>query len=557
MVLGLLHEYSKGMNVNGIQKEGRRRKQKEKKKDLGENIPIRRGERRQKKDTKTYWDILRDGSKRQGEEKEAKKEVFRHANLLSHLQPHFSHHLQSLLLSKLTFFNISTANDICSPPTTMSTQTTCFMNSCSFSSVCNAYDGGIVHSLNNPYASLTVSNTSFVRCCRTRNVEYIGTETNKKQPERQNITENGPNTFTWCEWDGSKTAGKGDSWDDGISSGGAICMFNLGEGMLSILFCKFNNCYSDAHGGGVFCHAIKTIVCENSTFSSCTAQANTGGGIHAYSILSCARISECEFQNCKANNNGGGLYLNDFQVSGAGCIEAENGGGESACVFDCSFTSCSVSNTQGGGMRCYNAPVQFKMRNIRFISCNASSYGGGLSFDPNKPTPPGDGIYCFFLFFHECKCRITSTPYGHDVMYYDYFNLYLESGNPFHECYTTNTDDKRVCYGYNASNSGSWAYDETSKKDWLKDKTIYVSVSGNDNFELCGANESNPCLTVKKAFEMSEVQISLAITLLDGNHQNETTTIKIGEKKISVIGTGKEKSAIGTGVLFLNHGWMV
>eukprot|EP00770_Monocercomonoides_exilis_P015845 MONOS_15796.1-p1 / transcript=MONOS_15796.1 / gene=MONOS_15796 / organism=Monocercomonoides_exilis_PA203 / gene_product=unspecified product / transcript_product=unspecified product / location=Mono_scaffold01359:8-1404(-) / protein_length=465 / sequence_SO=supercontig / SO=protein_coding / is_pseudo=false len=410
------------------------------------------------------------------------------------------------------FFNISTANEACSPSTTTSAQTTCFMSSCSFSSICDAYDGGIVPSLNNPLASLSASNTSFVGCCRTRNVVCEGTKTNKLAPGRQNETFNGANTFIWCEWDGSKTAGKGDSWDDGISSGGAICMFNLGEGMLSILFCKFNNCYSDAHGGGVFCHAIKTIVCENSTFSSCTAQANTGGGIHAYSILSCARISECEFQNCKANNNGGGLYLNDFQVSGTGCIEAENGGGESACVFDCGFTSCSLSSSSGGGMYCRTVPVTFKMRSIQFISCNASSYGGGLSFDPNKPTPPGDGIYCFFLFFHECKCRITSTPYGHDVMYYDYFNLYLESGNPFHECYTTNTDDKRVCYGYNASNSGSWAYDQSMKKDWLKDKTLYVSVNGNDNFELCGANETFPCLTVKKAFEMSEVQINLAIT---------------------------------------------
>eukprot|EP00770_Monocercomonoides_exilis_P016234 MONOS_16187.1-p1 / transcript=MONOS_16187.1 / gene=MONOS_16187 / organism=Monocercomonoides_exilis_PA203 / gene_product=unspecified product / transcript_product=unspecified product / location=Mono_scaffold01553:2099-2515(-) / protein_length=139 / sequence_SO=supercontig / SO=protein_coding / is_pseudo=false len=48
---------------------------------------------------------------------------------------------------------------------------------------------------------------------------------------------------------------------------------------------------------------------------------------------------------------------------------------------------------------------------------------------------------------------------------------------------------------------------------------------------------------------MCEVQISLAITLMDGNHTSEATTIEIGEKKISVIGTGKEKSSIGTGAL--------
>ncbi|KAH7816422.1 uncharacterized protein MONOS_16038p1 [Monocercomonoides exilis] len=87
------------------------------------------------------------------------------------------------------------------------------------------------------------------------------------------------------------------------------------------------------------------------------------------------------------------------------------------------------------------------------------------------------------------------------------------------------------------------------KMDWLKDKTIYVSVKGSDGYELCGANESNPCLTVKKALEMCEVQISLAITLMEGDHTSEATTIEIGSKKISVIGKDKEKCSIGTGAL--------
>ncbi|KAH7831641.1 uncharacterized protein MONOS_14647 [Monocercomonoides exilis] len=219
-------------------------------------------------------------------------------------------------------------------------------------------------------------------------------------------------------------------------------------------------------------------------------------------------ISGCEFQDCEANSYGGGLNLDNFQVSGSGCIPTENGGGESACVFDCSFTSCSVTGNDGGGMRCINIPItQFKMRSI----------------------------------------QTTSTPYGHDAYFVDAYNLYLSSINPFYECYTTNTDDKRMCYAYNPS--GTWIYDQTSKRDWLKDKTIYVSVGGDDNIELCGMNESNPCLTVKKAFEMCEVQISLSITLMEGNHQNETSTIDIGAQKISVIGRGKDKSSIGTGAL--------
>eukprot|EP00770_Monocercomonoides_exilis_P011092 MONOS_11040.1-p1 / transcript=MONOS_11040.1 / gene=MONOS_11040 / organism=Monocercomonoides_exilis_PA203 / gene_product=unspecified product / transcript_product=unspecified product / location=Mono_scaffold00530:37044-44452(+) / protein_length=2372 / sequence_SO=supercontig / SO=protein_coding / is_pseudo=false len=327
------------------------------------------------------------------------------------------------------------------------------MQSCSFSSVCDVYDGGIVPSLNNPLASLTASNTSFVGCCRTSNVEHIGTEEEKKHPGRINETDNGANTFTWCEWIGSNTTGTDETWQDGISSGGAISI----------------------RGGAVLCHSIKSININNNTFNACTAQHQEGGGIHAYLISTCVLISRCEFQNCESNHNGGGLYLDCFQASRTECFEAEVGEEENAYIFDCNFSTCSVTNNHGGGMYCRN--------------------------------------------------------------------------NPFYECCTTNTDDRRVCYAYNYSNSGDWIYDQTSKKSWLKDKTIYVSVNGNDEYELCGTNESYPCLTVKKAVEMCEIQLALSVTLMEGNHASETETINIGEKKISVIGKGRTESSIGTGAL--------
>eukprot|EP00770_Monocercomonoides_exilis_P012004 MONOS_11946.1-p1 / transcript=MONOS_11946.1 / gene=MONOS_11946 / organism=Monocercomonoides_exilis_PA203 / gene_product=unspecified product / transcript_product=unspecified product / location=Mono_scaffold00629:9589-10426(+) / protein_length=263 / sequence_SO=supercontig / SO=protein_coding / is_pseudo=false len=65
-------------------------------------------------------------------------------------------------LSKLTFFNISTNPQKTTHLAEGLSQTSFLMNGCTFSSICDVYDGGIVHSLNNPYASLTASNTSFV-----------------------------------------------------------------------------------------------------------------------------------------------------------------------------------------------------------------------------------------------------------------------------------------------------------------------------------------------------------------------------------------------------------
>eukprot|EP00770_Monocercomonoides_exilis_P016632 MONOS_16607.1-p1 / transcript=MONOS_16607.1 / gene=MONOS_16607 / organism=Monocercomonoides_exilis_PA203 / gene_product=unspecified product / transcript_product=unspecified product / location=Mono_scaffold01918:5-1197(-) / protein_length=397 / sequence_SO=supercontig / SO=protein_coding / is_pseudo=false len=396
------------------------------------------------------------------------------------------------------------------------------MSSCSFSSVCDVYEGGIVHSLNNPYASFTASNTSFIGCCRTRNVNINGTADGKLTPGRQNTTDNGANSFTWCEWNGSKANGSKDDYADEASNGGAIRMYNLNSGELTVSHCTFNDCYAHYGGGGIMCRSIKSIEFVSNSFNTCASQSYYGGGIYAVLISTCVRISGCEFQNCKADRVGGGLYLENFQVSETNCIGTENGGGESACVFDCCFTSCSVANTAGGGMLCQNVPAtQFKMRSIQFISCSALREGGGLFFRPEKTEKPVNETYCFFLFFHECSCRDINNPRGHDVEYVDTYNLYLDSGNPFHECYTTNTNDKRICFAYNYANAGAWSYDQTMKMDWLKDKTIYVSVKGSDGYELCGANESNPCLTVKKALEMCEVQISLTITLMEGDHQSE------------------------------------
>ncbi|KAH7830968.1 uncharacterized protein MONOS_4384 [Monocercomonoides exilis] len=449
-------------------------------------------------------------------------------------------------LADLIFFNISASPLKCAPPATSLCETTCLMSSCSFSSVCDVYDGGIVYSLNNPLASLTASNTSFVGCCRTRNVNINGTAEAPLKLGRQSVTDDGANSFIWCEWNGSRTTGESDSWTDGMSSGGAICMYNVGNGGLSVSYCSFNNCVAYAYGGGIMCCSISSICIEDNVFNACLAQNIYGGGMFASRILTCARISGCEFQNCKANSQGGGLYLDRFQVSGTNCIGTENGEGESACVFDCSFNSCSLSDSYGGGMYCTNIPAAFKIKNIRFLFCSAVSHGGGLRLYTDKTTMPIDLHYCYFLFFHECICS-ANPPYGHDIAYADYHKHFLDSGNPFFECYSTNIDDRRMFYEhYDGTN---WIHKHAEKSDWLKDKMIYVSVNGNDNLEQCGANSTIPCKTVKKAFEMSEIQISLTITLMEGNHTSETTTVEIGTKKISVIGSGKDKSSIGTGAL--------
>ncbi|KAH7828753.1 uncharacterized protein MONOS_14570 [Monocercomonoides exilis] len=199
-------------------------------------------------------------------------------------------------------------------------------------------------------------------------------------------------------------------------------------------------------------------------------------------------------------------------------------------------------------MFCHTVPAAFKMRSIQFISCSAMTRGGGFHLEPAKQTAPNETIYCYFLFFHECKC-LANVPYGHDIAYADHYSLYLESGNPFKECYTTNADDRRMFYEhYDGTN---WIHKHTEKWNWLKRGILnrFVAVSGGSTEELCGLDESSACRTICVAVSRSVIQVSLSVTLMEGDHTSETATIDIEGKKISVIGKGRTESSIETGAL--------
>ncbi|KAH7818080.1 uncharacterized protein MONOS_14377fu14378 [Monocercomonoides exilis] len=456
--------------------------------------------------------------------------------------PFISSHFVSL--SQLEFFNISTNPQKTTHQGEGLGQTSFLMSGCEFVSVWDVYDGGIVPSLNSPSSSLAASNTSFARCYRSGNVAVSGSEGDPSKPGRQQIADDGANSFTWCEWNGSNTTGTNPGSSYGDSNGGAIYLYSLSSGTLSVKHCSFNDCYAYHGGGAITAYEIYSITVENTSFNGCTAQNHEGGGIDIYSISLCVRIGGCEFQGCKANNYGGGLYLSNFNVSGSACIGTESGKGESACVFECSFTLCSLTGSRGGGLSCITVPDAFKMRSLQFILCSAVSVGGGLDFELSQSTAPTNNLYCYFFFFHYCRCTTTSTPFGHD-MYFQDAKILFSLNSPFYESYTTNTDVKRVCYS-----DGYLMFQLTEKKEWLKEGyLLFVGVSGNDTSNLCGTSESAPCKTVGHAVGSSMAQLSSTITVLGGRHVSEGATISVGEKKITITGRGKTVSVIGTNSL--------
>ncbi|KAH7826979.1 uncharacterized protein MONOS_3547 [Monocercomonoides exilis] len=91
-----------------------------------------------------------------------------------------------------------------------------------------------------------------------------------------------------------------------------------------------------------------------------------------------------------------------------------------------------------------------------------------------------------------------------------------------------------------------WFGFRTKDRLWHR---LYVGVSGSDTSNLCGMSESALCKTVGHAVDVSLIQLNSTITVLDGKHVSEKETINVGEKKINVLGKGKETSVIGTNSL--------
>ncbi|KAH7820229.1 uncharacterized protein MONOS_7768 [Monocercomonoides exilis] len=81
----------------------------------------------------------------------------------------------------------------------------------------------------------------------------------------------------------------------------------------------------------------------------------------------------------------------------------------------------------------------------------------------------------------------------------------------------------------------------------MKDR--FVGEEGDDSEEWCGTSELAACSTVGQAVAKSLILLSSTITVLGGSYGSERETISVGEKKIIVVGKGRETTSIGTGAL--------
>ncbi|KAH7817572.1 uncharacterized protein MONOS_11078p1 [Monocercomonoides exilis] len=416
---------------------------------------------------------------------------------------------------------------------------------CLFESVCDVYYGGIVQSINRCGTSLSVFNSTFFSSRRSKNAEYRGTEGSPLNPGRITLLYEGEFIFEWCEWNGSHTSSSSKAINvpdaqDTYWSGGAMCLIGWGECSLLINFCVFLGCYSDSDGGATRCYNTLLSASINTNYSQC--YSGTGGAINIYQS-SCLETANCWFTNCTSSGGGGGIFLKSIFNSKPNCLAEEKGNGESACIYDCFFVGCQANSSSGGGLRCDYMWDSFRMRNIFFGNCSAKSEGGGLFSEVNGTGLQIDSVLFYFIFFQKCSCS-GDPPYGLDVCIYD--TVCIDFTNPFANSFTSNTNEKRVCYKFKSS---SLTYEQTERKDWLPLIQFYNVGTNGIDFELCGAMEVLACKTAGFAVQQSTGDTESRVIILEGRHMSERAAIEIGSKKIIIEGMGKEASLIETKAL--------
>lgn len=176
-------------------------------------------------------------------------------------------------------------------------------------------------------------------------------------------------------------------------SGGAICC----EGDLDLKDTKFIFCTALDGNGGAICISGKPVISlENLSFERCSAE--NGGAISFENVETVGKVNKfdnCTFNNCQAEDYGGAYYnIGRSTITADGLTfsncRAECGGGlyiaSGGTQFDSVVYPNTISNSKfencsaeelGGGVGYRNA-AELTLQNVEFNECKSEDDGGAI-----------------------------------------------------------------------------------------------------------------------------------------------------------------------------------
>eukprot|EP00770_Monocercomonoides_exilis_P005721 MONOS_5693.1-p1 / transcript=MONOS_5693.1 / gene=MONOS_5693 / organism=Monocercomonoides_exilis_PA203 / gene_product=unspecified product / transcript_product=unspecified product / location=Mono_scaffold00169:18634-27765(-) / protein_length=3043 / sequence_SO=supercontig / SO=protein_coding / is_pseudo=false len=424
--------------------------------------------------------------------------------------------LSSISLFKCTFSNITKATPAKS---SRGSENDCFtkIDSCSFVSVEDAIYGGVVDSMYCPLSSLLSVNNSYIRCNRLRFTENEG----RRQMGRQ-VLGNGTHTFESCEWSGCNA-----------TNGAAIYLYDQPQASLNISNCIFDKCTgNESFGGAISTCNILGLVIVKSNFTECKIEKEGGGAIYAVVVSTFSRLFSLHFLKCICEGHGAGFFFDKFNIS-------RGNDTTSGAIVECTFDSNDAGRGWGGAFRIDYSPKGFSVRSCNYLRCVGGKAGGAITMEQLEFHDQNPSLI-WFCMLHECFTRDAELDdyKGHDAYFFDPLSKRLFQ-TPFVESYTTNLKQYRVTY-----NNNSWNYPDEWIPIGIHINPCFIGVTGNDNEDLCGLEESLPCKTLFHSVEKSNRQCSYGIVLLEGNHISERESLNIREKEILLRGTSRNRTVL-------------
>ena len=194
-------------------------------------------------------------------------------------------------------------------------------------------------------------------------------------------------------------------------SGGAISFENVETVGKVNKFdnCTFNNCQAEDYGGGYYNIGRSTITANGLTFSNCRAECGGGlyiasGGSQFDSVVSPNTISNSKFENCSAEELGGGVgYRNAAELT----------------LDNVEFNGCK-SEDDGGAIHLITIVAHgrndYGQHDIRISDCDihhctAKDEGGGICIDDERSPEVNNATMLYHTSVHDNSAKTGGGVY--------------------------------------------------------------------------------------------------------------------------------------------------
>ena len=320
-------------------------------------------------------------------------------------------------------------------------------------------------------------------------------------------------------------------------NGGAV---NTDADNLLVSNCEFNQCRAGYQGGGVYHNnTAGTVTIEDCTFTGCSANGpddkKGGGGGGAFTNAQSATVTRSTFDSCIASiRQGAGFFHRRLNTDAAGSV---------TIVKSCNFNDCT-SKWCGAGMESDAWDITIEKSN--FTNCKASK-GGAINVyaDGQENTPNHTTLNVTNCTFDSC----TGTDNGGAIRSTSFTNL---TGSTFVRCSSAANGGAVAC----TSNNKETIVTDCKISDCHADKgnggaicvasKIQISESADGKTLIDGCSAKNGGAIQSGELTMSGGSITGCSATAKGGAINGTAKITMTGGTITGNTTGGDSAAVDT-----------